>query len=241
MARGTQFAQLVYMLRAKLRRSTNVAVGVDDLPELKQAINTSYAMCWAKFDWPFLCQYSAPLQLNQGQKLYALPSGVTYDRIKDIAIFYSGIPQRIERGIHFEDYALFNADTGAYSDPVLKWDIRYGSASQEQLEVWPVPSSQAQQLQIFSYVASPYLINDSDLCMLDDLLVVLYAAADLFALDESEPRVGLPPAAQATKAEADAYFASLTANATTARRTIAIGAGHTHPRVDTNSLVRVRG
>ena len=261
MARGTQFSQLVYMLRAQIRRSTNVNVGVDDLPELKAAINSQYAQQWARFDWPFLDTYYPALQLNAGQRYYNLPGDLTYDRIKAVAVYFSGVPQRIERGITFEDYVLFDPDggsaagaftgeftqefnsaaTGAYSDPVLRWDIRAGTASQEQLEVWPVPSSNSQFLRFWGYKASPYLVNDSDQCWLDDLLVVLYAAAGLLALDESEPRVGLPPASQLKLKEADAYFAALTSNSAAARRTIALGQGRFFPKVDTNSLVRVRG
>jgi hypothetical protein len=241
MARGTQFQAMVYMLRAEIRRSTNVGVGVDDLPELKQALNREYAIQWARHEWPFLTTYFGPLQLNMGQKLYNLPAGLSYDRIKSIAVFYSGVPQRLERGISFEDYALFDGDSGAYSDPVLKWDIRAGTNGQEQIEFWPVPSSQSQTAKFFGYVGSPYMVNDTDLCAIDDLLVVLYAAAGLMALDESEPRVGLPPAAQMKLTQADAYYTSLISNAATARRTVAIGQGHKRPAVDTNSLVRVRG
>ena len=261
MARGTQFSQLVYMLRAQLRRSTNVNVGVDDLPELKAAINSQYAQQWARYDWPFLCGFFPALPLQAGQRYYQLPTGLTYDRIKEVTVYFSGVPQRVERGIHFQDYVLFNPDggsaqgaftgaftqefqpgaTGAYSDPVLRWDIRAGTAGQEQLEVWPVPSSNSQFMRFWGYLASPYLVNDSDQCWLDDLLVVLYAASDLLALDESEPRVGLPPASQLKLKEADAYFNMLTSNASMGRRTVALGQGHFFPRVDTNSLVRVRG
>jgi len=256
MARGTQFSQLVYMLRAEIRRSTNVNVGVDDLPELKQAINQNYAIQWARFDWPFLDKFYPALRLNAGQRYYTLPGGLTYDRIKAAAVYFSGVPQRVQRGITFEDYVLFDPDsgstlgasdggpwnaTGAYSDPVLKWDIRAGNAGQEQLEVWPVPSSNSQFMRFWGYAASPYLVNDADQCWLDDMLVVLYSAAGLLALDESEPRVGLPPAAQLKLKQADDYFASLISNASAGRRTVAMGQGHFFPKVDTNSLVRVRG
>ena len=241
MARGTQFAQMVYMLRAELRRSTSVNVGVDDLPELKQAINRQYAVQWARREWPFLCKYFPSVPLNAGQQIYSFPTGLTSDRIKDAAIYFSGVPQRIERGISFPDYALFDPNAGVYSDPVQKWDVRAASASQEQFEVWPIPSSNSQTINFFGYVATPYMVNDSDLCWLDDLLVVLYAAADLLSLDESEPRVGLPPAATLKLQVAENYYNALVANSAAGRRTIALGTGHSYPAVNTNSLVRVRG
>lgn len=241
MARGTQFSQLVYMLRAEVRRSVSSNVGVDDLPDLKQAINRQYAIMTVKHDWPFLEKYFATVPLATGQRYYQPPTGLVYDRIKAAAVYFSGVPQRLERGISFEDYALFDPDALAYSDPVLKFDIRTGSASQEQIEVWPVPSSNAQYLRFFGYVATPPLINDADLCWIDDMLVVLFAAADVLALDMSEPRVGLPPAAQLKLAVAKEYEALLVANAATHRAMIAIGQGRPQRGVNTDNLVRVRG
>ena len=250
MARGTQFSQLVYMLRAELRRSTNVNVGVDDLPELKQAINRQYAIQWARRDWPFLCVYFPAVQANAGQQYYdfpiftgsdGIPRQLTYDRVKRVAVYFSGVPQRIDRGISFEDYVLFDPSTGAYSDPIMKWDVRAGVAGQEQFEIWPVPSSNSQTVNFFGYVTNPVMINDSDLCWLDDQLIVLYAAAAMLSLDESEPRMGLPPAATLKLQEAEGYYHSLVSNSQAERRVIAIGQGHPYPKVDTNSLVRVRG
>src|SRR5271157_4101605 len=245
---------MVYMLRSELRRSVHPNVGVDELPELQQAINRQYAVCWAKYDWPFLCGFFPAVPLSAGQRYYQFPAGLTYDRVKAVSVYFSGVPQRVERGISFEDYALFDPDggsvvgaftgefsaefgsAGAFSDPVLRWDVRAGSASSEQFEVWPVPSSNTQFIRFFGYLASPYLVNDSDLCWLDDMLVVLFAAADLLALDESEPRVGLPPAATLKLQVATAYYNSLISNAGMGRRTVALGQGRPFPKVDTNSL-----
>lgn len=240
MARGTQFSQLVSMLRAELRRSTNVAVGVDDLPMLKQAINRQYEIQAHRHDWPFLCGYYS-LPLATSQKFYQLPSGLSDRRIKDVAVFFSGEPQRLERGIDFADYALYDFDQGQLSDPVLKWDIRFGSASQPQVEVWPVPSSNTQVLKFFGYHGTPSLVNDSDLCLIDDFLVVLYAAAGCLSLDLSEPRTGLPPAAQLKLTEAENYFNNLIRDQARGAQMIAIGQGRMARGVDTNSLVRVRG
>lgn len=266
MARGTQFSQLVYMLRAELRRSVNVAVGVDDLPDLKQAINRQYAIQRIRYDWPFL-NWHFNLPLSAGQQYYGVPTistppigsqnttppppaatptnaavDMSTDHIKRVAVIFSGIPQPLDRGITFEDYALFDYEqSGAMSDPVLKWDVRAGSASQTMIEVWPVPSSNTSYIKFFAGVRTPTLVNDADQCWLDDMLIVLYAAADCLALDMSEPRVGLPPAAQLKLKVADDYYASLVAVHQIGREMIAIGQGRPARGVDTNSLVRVRG
>jgi hypothetical protein len=95
MARGTQFATLVTMLRAELRRSSSVAVGVDDLYSLKQTLSRTQEVLYDGYDWPFL------------------------------VTFFSGRPKDIDRGIDFEDYAAYNPDDNVRSDPVQKWDIRW--------------------------------------------------------------------------------------------------------------------
>lgn len=254
------------MLRAEVRRSTNAAVGVDDLPGLKQAINRNYQILRNRREWSFL-NYRFNLPMAAGQQFYAMPSLLTpsqggafttpppapapptvstvtmsADHIKRVALYFSGIPQLLERGISFEDYALFDYEqSGAASDPVLKWDIRAGTASAPQIEVWPVPSSNTSYIKFFAGVETPLLVNDSDLCWLDDMLVVLFAAADLLALDMSEPRIGLPPAAQLKLKQAEDYYNSLLNNDMTGRTTIAVGQGRPARGVDTNSLVRVRG
>lgn len=266
MARGTQFSQLVFMLRAEVRRSTNAAVGVDDLPDLKQAINRNYIIQRNRREWSFL-NYRFNLPMATGQQYYDLPvlttpsqgGGFTtpppppapptvpvlrlsHNHIKRVALYFSGVPQLLERGISFEDYALFDYEqSGAMSDPVLKWDVRAGTAQRPQIEVWPVPSSNTSYIKFFGGIELPALVNDSDACWLDDMLVVLYAAADLLSLDMSEPRIGLPPAAQLKLKQAEDYYNSLVDNDMTGRTTIAIGQGRPARGVDTNSLVRVRG
>lgn len=267
MARGTQFQQLVAMLRAEIRRSTNVAVGVDDLPDLKQAINRQYAIQRERYAWPFL-RYRFILPLKQGQQYYSMPSLLTtlasipgiatpppasappttvavtmsHRHVLKAAVMWSGVPMWVSRGIDFEDYAMFDYEqSGATSDPAVKWDVVAGSPSQTQFEIWPVPSSNAQFIRFLAGVETPALVNDTDQCWLDDMLVVMFAAADCLALDMSEPRVGLPPAAQLKLQQAEAYFASLTANETTGGETIAIGQGRPKKWIDTNALVRVRG
>ena len=266
MARGTQFQTLVYMLRAELRRSTNVAVGIDDLPDLKQAINRQYAIQRERYEWPFL-KYRFILPLAAGQQYYAMPSLLTplpavpgsmappppaapptttavtmsHRHIKRVAATFSGIPQSIDRGITFENYATFDFEqNGTTSDPVFAWDIVAASASQSQIEVWPVPATNGQTLRFFAGVETPALVNDTDLCWLDDMLVVLYAAAMMLSLDMSEPRIGLPPAAQLKLQEADGYFKDLTNNEQTGRPTVAIGQGHPEKGFNTDMLVRVR-
>jgi len=182
MARGTSFLDLVTMLRAELRRSINPAVGVEDIPELKRLLVRNYEMLALEYDWPHLLRLFPKIDLQAGQNQYNVPAGMAYERIKDVAAWFNGLPLPIERGIGFNEYAIFNPDAGNRSSPVLKWDVGYGDGVQEMIEVWPVPTGNGlYQIQFLGYSTVPRLVNDEDQCLLDDNLVVLFAGADAAA------------------------------------------------------------
>lgn len=189
MARGTQFLQLVTMLRDELGRSNSVAVGVDDLPSLKQTINRVYESLYDEYDWPHLRQVFPKITLGAGQRYYNLPAQLDYDRIEQAVVWYSGEPHQIIRGIGFEEYEGYDSEKGERSEPALRWDIRWTGAA-EQLEIWPVPSSNDQKLQFTGITKFDRLVNDNDLCLLDDNLVVLFCAAELLARQKSQDARG---------------------------------------------------
>src|SRR3546814_13361666 len=75
MARGTQFRVLVEMLKAEIGASTLVSVGVDALPEHKQAIVRTQALLYDEYDWPFL-QIRPFKDLEAGEKYYDFPTEI---------------------------------------------------------------------------------------------------------------------------------------------------------------------
>lgn len=178
MAVGTQFSVLVTRLRATLRRSTNVAVGVDDLDSLKTTLNHHYELLYAQNDWPHL-RKTFSKALVAGSRYYDLPDGLTPDRIEEADVNWGGIRTPVAQGIGVEEMQAFDSEEDERSDPVLRYDIRWtGSATQ--IEVWPIPAT-ATTLRIKGVQAISPLVDDDDLCLLDDTLVVLYAAAELAA------------------------------------------------------------
>ena len=235
MARGTQFLQLVTMLRAELRRSLNPSVGVEDVPELQRLIVRQYEKLVLDHDWPHLCKLFTPIMLNAGQRYYDMPAGLDYERVKDVALYYSAIPSYLERGITFQEYAFSNPDLGSRSDPALKWDVRYGDGVQELIEIWPVPAGTGvSKVQFFGYITVPRLVNDQDLCLLDDNLVVLFAAAEALTGQKSAD-------AQIKAAEAMALLGKLRGRSQNHSRVVAIGQGENVRTVSPRAIVRIRG
>ena len=188
MARGTQLLKLVEMLREEVNRATSVAVGNDDLPALKNKLSRTQEVLWGEYDWPFLRQVFPAKFLQAGERYYDFPDGLSVDRIDDrdgtdgpgVVCWYSNLPVPIRRGIGFTEYAIFNSDAGVRQEPALAWDVRWTGTS-EQFEVWPLPVTNLCSIQFKGIRKLRPLIQDSDVCDLDDQLIVLFSAAEILA------------------------------------------------------------
>lgn len=176
MAVGTQFMALVDMLREDLGKSTNVGVGVDDLPSLKRAINRSYAILTDKYRWDHLTYKPPRISLNAGQRVYDFPANLKLNDLAEVVVWQGATAIPLDRGISHPEYAIFNSDDGVRGDPPQKWDLMFNGTA-TQIEIWPIPASNGNKLALTGNYHLPALINDSDLCRLDDELVVLGAAA----------------------------------------------------------------
>jgi hypothetical protein len=173
---GTQFLVLVTMLRAELGRADSIAVGVDDTARLKHHINRAYANRVERHNWPHLRRTFDPVPLNAGQRYYSFPSGLNFDRIEKAWTWWNATPVPIKKGITVDQYAVYDSTDDVRSSPVQRWDVRsIGSATQ--FEVWPLPADNYQRITFMGVRSVAKLVNDSDLCVLDDYLIVLDAAA----------------------------------------------------------------
>lgn len=177
MARGKQFTQLIAGVKAELRRNNDPGVRASDLSAIQQAVQRAYEDLYDEYDWPHLRAIFDAVPLSAGQRFYDYPDELDFDRIEQVRVWFNEQPFRVERGIDLDDYATYNseADTPARADPVLKWDVRDVDDA-TQLEVWPIPSSDDQTIQFIGIKKFAQLVDDADLCRLDDKLVILRAA-----------------------------------------------------------------
>lgn len=233
MARGTQFQVLVQRLRAELNRSTSVAVGVDDLDNLKQVINRVYQTLLMEYDWPHLRRVFPRIDLAVDQQYYDFPDDLDPERIERAALWYGGEPHDIERGISFEEYAGFDTTTGETSEPAMRWDIRF-TGTTDQIEVWPMPNSAEQQLEFIGIQRCPRLVDDDDLCKLDDDLIVMFAAAEKAAKDKHAD-------AQLKLQAAQQHLHRLKGRSKPASKSYRVGLGPTDDSIRSGrAIVRVR-
>ena len=178
MARGTTFLELVTMLRAELRRSSSVAVGVDDQTSLKYELNKAYERLFDEHDWAHLRKTFAKIPLSAGQQHYNLPSDLNYEQIESVGVWWGGTYYRLKHGIGPDDYNTFDSTEDVRSSPPQKWDIRW-TGSAVQIEVWPLPVDNDAELQVMGLRKIVRMVNNSDVCLLDDYAVVMSAAITL--------------------------------------------------------------
>lgn len=219
MARKTSLLSLVAMLRAETGRTQSVAVGTDELDNLKVVLRRTQEMLYDDYDWPFM-QCQRTVSLADGQQHYDFPSDLPLDNIEDMAVEYNGVYRGIERGIDFSDYSSFdsNASTPDESTPALKWDVRE-TGTTEQIEIWPIPSDNSQTLYIFGKKALADLIQEADTADLDDQLIVLFAAAEMLARQKSGD-------AQAKLELANKRLMDLKRNSKKKTKTVQVGLGN---------------
>jgi len=218
MARKTQLLSLIAQLRAETGRTQTVSVGIDEVENLKEMLRRVQEQLYDEYDWPHL-RVQKTVALAAGQRYYDLPTGLNFDRIEDVRLEYNDVYQGIDRGIELEDYSIFNsnATTPERSSPSLKWDIRY-TGSTEQIEVWPIPNDNIQTLYFLGTQSLSDLIQESDRADLDDRLIVLYAAAEILARQESKD-------AQAKLEQANKRLATLRKNSIKKAPMIQMGLG----------------
>lgn len=218
MARGKQLLSLIAQLRAETGRTQNVAVGVDEVENLKVILQRTQELLYEEYEWPHL-RVQRTIALSAGQRYYDLPADLNFDRIQDVKLKYNNVYTDVERGILFDDYSIYdsNAGTPDRSFPVLKWDIR-NTGSSEQLEIWPI-TSQSSTLYLFGTKKLNDLIQESDTADLDDRLIVLFAAAEILSRQKSND-------AKNKLSQAERRLAMLRKNSQADSKMIQVGLGN---------------
>lgn len=192
MARGTQLSALVDALRAEIGASTNVAMGVNALPQLHQILNRTQERLWNDFDWGFAYIERDEPMVN-GERYYAFDNDIDFGRIVSAHVKYSSSWRPLEYGIGPEQYNSSDPEDGEKEDPPTRWRHYEGN----QFEVWPMPSSDECVIRFKAIKKLPKMIEGSDVALLDDNLIVLFAAAELLAKAKSEDASAKLQSAQA--------------------------------------------
>jgi len=171
--RGTTLTEMVQMFRLETGQSMQLAQGVQTREHVKHALNRVQETLYGDFDWPFLRIYRDE-NLQAGERIYSWPDDLVVEDVRQLYDNYNETWTPITYGIDMEDRNALGINDR--SDPAFKWQI----VDSRQYEIWPLPAS-PRTMKIYGYKAYVKLAADGDKCILDDNMIVLFAAAEWLA------------------------------------------------------------
>lgn len=177
--RGTTLNSLVQMLRRELRVAESPALGKNTREMHEHFLRSTQERLHREYKWPHMKVYR-DVVMAAGERYYAFPDGISLeDAVKGFSIYTTNFTP-LDFGIGPDQYNQFNSDIGQRNDPVLRWDLyRDPTDNGDMFEVWPIPASASVSVRFNGIKSLGPLIADADVCDLDDLLIVYFAAADL--------------------------------------------------------------
>ena len=218
MARNTTLQVLLNDLRSESGHAISASMGKGTQEMMINLLTRVQKRLWDDFAWPFL-QVKKDISIQAGSRYYDIPAGITLERVQKVSFKYGSIWEEIEYGISSNDYSAYDSDTGTRSWPIQKYEA-YGSS---QIEVWPIPSDNANTttgdglLRLEGTGNLSTFVSLSDTADLDDQLIVLFAAGELLTRQKS-------PDAKAKMGQATAHYQRLRARLSKTS-TIVMGSG----------------
>lgn len=182
MARGKTLLALLDDLRAETRVSLNPAHNAQMRETQVKHLQRVQDFLYEDFDWPHL-RIERQVRLQAGQRFYAVPDDMELERILHIEVRWGDRWCMLAPGIDACQYDQWDSDSGQQAWPVERWRI----FEDERIEVWPVPSQDADvdglegTLKFTGIKRLARLVDDNDRAVLDNRLIVLYAAAEMLA------------------------------------------------------------
>lgn len=192
--RNSQTLTVIKQARMESKRSTSTALGQNEAEGILHLVNRFYEWLWFDYNWPFL-KIWADKAILAGEYRYDCPAEIDLERIEQVYTSHGGKWIPVDRGISPMTYNESNVENDERTEPILRWDIREVDGSTPQIVVWPLPSANT-TLRIVGRRKFVRLVNQTDVCRLDDILVSMFAGAQLAAGDERKDAQSILEAAK---------------------------------------------
>lgn len=152
----------------------SVAQGTNTEEAIAYLLNRVQRQLWVEFDWP-IKRVKLSKTVTAGVRYSDYPTDMSYEGV--IKVYAPNGTQwyPLVLGIDVGDYSIWNSDQGQVSSPVRKWEHH---SETDQFELWPVPSIDT-QLYFEGMMDCPKMVLQTDRCVLDDLLIVMRASAEI--------------------------------------------------------------
>lgn len=189
MALRATFQEVIQMVRAEAKLSTNSSRGIDFLENIKQIIKRTYYTLAEDYDWPHLNlkrdSATARKVLQAGSRFYNWPADVNPLKIDRAYVKWGNVWVPLDYGITLKNYSAFDPDRNQRTDPVTNW----AWSTDAQFEVWPLPASNGTandngEVAFEGQKKVEQLVLDSNRLDMDDILVSLMAATEILAGNE---------------------------------------------------------
>jgi hypothetical protein len=187
---GVALSELRNELLAETFQSLNPNQTTSSTPFYNYQLSRVQREQWNAIEWPHLTIYH-DMPMVAGQRYYSYPPELPFD-----SIFRIWWPQGVtwvplDYGINPQTYAAMGGEL-IQAWPPRRWrncaQFANGSTNAAaQFEVWPIPpANYPYSLRIEGNAPLNALIEDDDTCVIDATLVVLFAAAEILAMQKSE-------------------------------------------------------
>lgn len=194
MALGTQFQQVVEMVRDEAGLSSATSKGIDHLPHIERLIRRYHNMLLAEHEWRHmkLARGSANVVTAPGQRYYDWPELLDTQRPFKVWVKWGGDWELACQGITPAEYNIHDSEGDVRSDPVERWE--WSGAGQ--FEVWPVPAT-AYDLTFEGVRLGNALVEQDAPLDLDGEMIALFVAAEI--LEEKNQKVSALKRGQANR------------------------------------------
>lgn len=193
MARNATLLSLLNAVRAEARLSLDPAHNVQSRDSHINLIQREQERLWEDFAWPHLRVFRF-IPVEAGQRYYDTDAALKEDgsapdqqipieRIERIEIKSDGRWLPMEPGIDAEHYAAHESALDERAWPPRRWKISEG----EDLEIWPIPDTDADATDQYGYLRITGirdlrpLVADGDRADLDNRLLSLFVAGSILA------------------------------------------------------------
>jgi hypothetical protein len=189
---GVQLSELRRRLMAETFQSLNPNQTTSAAPFYNYQLDRTQREQWNDIEWPHLTIYK-DMPMVAGQRYYDYPPQLPFD-----SIFRIWWPEGVnwvplDYGINPQTYATMGGEN-VQAWPPRRWancatynEITMQTQPAAQFEVWPTPGpSTPFSLRIEGNAPLNSLIEDTDICVIDATLIVLFAASEILAMQKSE-------------------------------------------------------
>lgn len=189
---GVQLVDLRRELRAETGTSLNPAQGVQAQASLDLILARQQRELWDAYNWAHLRIWT-DMPLAKGQLTYSYPPTMAFEQILNMYISTSGSGQWAPLKYGIKPWMI--APSGPISGTPTRWrNIATVSTIGAtpitnpvgQFEIIPMPSSSTMSLRIEGQAPLNPLIADTDTCIIDSKAIILFAAAEILAVQKSE-------------------------------------------------------